>query len=282
MNAIDYAQPNIWEHIADVLAAIDVQPSTNCGRVHCEPGWRWHPHLSDYDLWFVVRGHGSMRIGDQHYEIQPGSLFVLRPGDVGHAEQDPDHRLTVVYIHLDMRVPDDTARTLPGGAWLPSRCIPFQDATHIDALLTRAVRLMEMRQPLAAVEARFVVQQALVAIYQQDARNHGVMGAQIDRRVEQVTSFIRSHPEARLSLEEAAAQSGLAPTYFSRLFSQEVGMSLRAFVLQIRLERARLLLEETTMSVGEIAVALGYSDVFLLSRQFKQHYGYAPSQIRRP
>jgi transcriptional regulator GlxA family with amidase domain len=48
------------------------------------------------------------------------------------------------------------------------------------------------------------------------------------------------------------------------------------------MERARLLLEETTMSVGEIAAALGYSDIFLLSRQFKQHYGYAPSQVRRP
>jgi AraC-like DNA-binding protein/quercetin dioxygenase-like cupin family protein len=282
MNAIDYTQPDIWNHVADVLATLDVQPSANCGRVHCEPGWRWQPRLSDYDLWFVVRGQGSMRLGDQHYAIQPGTLFVLRPGDVGHAEQDPNNRLTVAYMHLDMRATADAASALKNGAWLPSRCILFQDTAQIDALLTRAVRLMETRQRLAAVEARFVAQQALVAIYQQDARNHGVMGAQIDRRIEQVTNFIRSHPEARMSLEAAAARSGLAPTYFSRLFSQEVGMSLRAFMLQVRMERARLLLEETTMSVGEIAAALGYSDIFLLSRQFKQHYGYAPSQVRRP
>lgn len=282
MTAIDYTQPNTWDHVARVLDTIEVQPSTNCGRVHCEPGWRWRPRLSDYDLWFVVRGRGSMRIGEQRYSIQPGTLFVLRPGDVGHAEQDPDHRLTVVYIHLDMRAPGAEERRFVDENWLPSRCVPFQDTAHMDTLLTRAVRLMEMRQRLAAVEARFVLQQALVAIYQQDAVNHGVVGAQLDRRIELVTTYIRSHPEARMTLEAAAARSGLAPTYFSRLFSHEVGMSLRAFLLQVRLERARTLLEETTMSVGEIAAALGYSDVFLLSRQFKQHYGYAPSQVRRP
>lgn len=282
MMSIEYTQPHLWSRVAHLLDRIEVRPSTNCGRVDCEPGWRWRPRLSDYDLWFAVRGHGSMRVGGQQFPIRPGTLFVLRPGDVGHAEQDPDDRLTVVYMHADMRVPDDAARAFTHGAWLPSRCIPFQDAARMDTLLTRAVRLMELRQQLAAVEARFVLQQALVAIYQQDAMNHGVVGAQVDRRIEQVMAYIRSHPETRMTLDEAAAQSGLAPTYFSRLFSREVGMSLRTFLLQVRLERARTLLEETAMSVGEIAAALGYSDIFLLSRQFKQHYGYAPSQVRRP
>ncbi len=57
-------------------------------------------------------------------------------------------------------------------------------------------------------------------------------------------------------------------------------MSLRAFWLHVRLEQARTLLEETALSVGENAAALGYSDAFLLSRQFKQHDGYMPCQIR--
>lgn len=280
--SIDYSQPYVWTHVARVLDTVMVRPSPNCGRVQCAPGWQWRPRLDDYDLWFVVRGRGSMRIGDQQHSIAPGTLFVLRPGDVGHAEQDPDDRLTVLYLHFAMRAEEAAIHAFANSAWLPARCVPFQDAVHLDALLTRAVRLMETRQQLAAVEARFVLQQALVAIYQQDASNQGVAGAQLDRRVAQVTNLVRNHPEVRVTLNDAAAQSGLAPTYFSRLFSRELGMSLRAFVLQVRLERARLLLEETAMSVGEIAAALGYNDVFLFSRQFKQHYGSAPSQVRRP
>jgi len=62
------------------------------------------------------------------------------------------------------------------------------------------------------------------------------------------------------------------------LFAQAAGMSFRAFVLQARLQRARTLLDETTMSIGQIAQALGYEDVFLFSRQFKQQYGHSPAR----
>jgi transcriptional regulator GlxA family with amidase domain len=52
-------------------------------------------------------------------------------------------------------------------------------------------------------------------------------------------------------------------------------------MLQVRLERARTLLEETSMPIGQIAHALGYEEVFLFSRQFKQQYGYSPRQARQ-
>ena len=278
---IDYTRPGVWDWLAALLdTAIDPRPSTNCGRVQCEPGWHWRPQLLDYDLWLAVKGCGTMRIHDQSYPIQPGTLFFLRPGDIGWATQDPDDRLTVVYLHLEIAAP---RRDPPGdGGWLPSRCIPYQDPSAIDQLLTRAVRLMESRQRLAALEARLVVRQALIGIYQQDALNQGVTTARRDRRIEQVTAYLRGHPDRRLSLAEAAALVDLAPGYFSRQFTQAIGMSFRAFALQARMERARTLLDETTMPIGQIAQALGYEDVFLFSRQFKQQYGYSPRKTRRP
>lgn len=278
---IDYTRPDVWDWLAALLdMAIDPRPSANCGRVQCEPGWHWRPQLLDYDLWLAVKGRGTMRIHDQIYPIQPGTLFVLRPGDSGWATQDPDDRLTVVYLHLDIATPQNDC--LVDRGWLPSRCIPYHDFSTIDMLLTRAVRLMESRQQLAALEARLVVRQALIGMYQQDALNQGVTTAQRDRRIEQAMAYLRSHLDRRVSLAEAATLAGLAPGYFSRLFTQATGMSFRAFVLQARLQRARTLLDETTMSIGQIAQALGYEDVFLFSRQFKQQHGLSPRKIRRP
>jgi AraC-like DNA-binding protein len=231
-------------------------------------------------LWLAVKGRGSMRIHDQIYPIRPGTLFVLRPGDSGWATQDPADRLTVVYLHLDMATPRHDRPADRG--WLPSRCIPYHDPSAIDLMLTRAVRLMESRHQLAALEARLVLRQALIGIYQQDALNQGVTIAWRDRRIEQVTAYLRGQLDRRVSLAEAAALAGLAPGYFSRLFTQATGMSFRAFVLQARLQRARTLLDETTMSIGQIAQALGYQDLFLFSRQFKQQYGHSPRKLRRP
>ena len=278
---IDYTRPGIWDWLAALLdTAIAPQPSTNCGRVQCEPGWNWHPQLLDYDLWLALKGRGTMRIQDQSYPIQPGTLFFLRPGDIGWATQAPDDRLTVVYMHLEIAAPSHDL--LGDSGWLPSRCIPYDDSSAIDQLLTRAVRLMESRHQLAALEARLVVRQALIGIYQQDALNQGVTTARRDRRIEQAMTYLRGHPDRRISLAEAAELVALAPGYFSRLFTQATGMSFRAFALQARLERARTLLDETTMPIGQIALALGYEDVFLFSRQFKHQYGYSPRKTRRP
>ncbi|MEU7458336.1 helix-turn-helix domain-containing protein [Streptosporangium roseum] len=56
---------------------------------------------------------------------------------------------------------------------------------------------------------------------------------------------------------------------------------MRAFAVQARLERARFLLEETTLRVGEVARALGYTDVVLFTRQFSRYAGVSPSGYRR-
>jgi len=57
-------------------------------------------------------------------------------------------------------------------------------------------------------------------------------------------------------------------------------MSLREYTVKARLDRTRHLLTETSMTVGQIARALGYTDPFLLSRQFTRRFGVAPSRYR--
>lgn len=280
--SLDYRRPGVWDRLAATLErAAEPRPSPNCGRVDCAPGWRWRPRLTDYDLWLPVKGRGAFRLGERAYPVRAGTLLLLRPGDSGWATQDPADRLTVLYVHLDFFVPGQDRRAALDGAWLPSRAVPFADAARLDPLLTQIVRLMDTRQRLAATEAKLLLGQALLEVYRQDALNQGFATARLDPRVARVTARLRGHPEERPTLAEAAAASGLSPAYFSRLFKGETGASFREYVVRTRLERARHFLEETELSVGEIARALGYDDLFLFSRQFKAHYGYSPRQVRK-
>jgi AraC-like DNA-binding protein/mannose-6-phosphate isomerase-like protein (cupin superfamily) len=273
---IDYQQAQGWDYLAHILDQIRISTlSRACGRVQCEPGWSWQPRLRDFDLWLAVEGRGELSIAGQHYSIHAGDLFFLRPGDTGWATQDLNHRLRVLFLHFDLEAPAHAEH-----GWLPQRHIHFQDLLLIEPQLYQAIRLIEGNQPLAQTEARHVIQQCLVTIYRQAAANYGWHVPQHDARIEQIVNQLRSQPERRLALEEAAEQVGLAPAYFSRLFSQETGMNFRSFALHARLARARTLLEETNMPIGLIAQALGYEDVYLFSRQCKQHYGLSPLQVR--
>lgn len=279
---IDFHSPDAWDQLAErFLKHFDPRPSARCGRVECEPGWNWAFRLPDYDLWLAVGGSGTLCVNGTEYQVSPGTLFCLRPGDTGWAVHDPENRLTVVFLHFDFYAPGDERIVAPGERWLPSRCVPFDEFSGIDRLLTRTVRATLRRDPASTIEARSLLQLSLLEIYRQDARVRGASARTIDPRIEELIQYLRSRPSVRLSVEEAAARVGLSPDYFSRFFASQTGESYRAYVLRIRMERALLLLEETGMKVSEIAESLGYRDVYLFSRQFRSAYGFPPSQVRK-
>lgn len=277
---IDYAADDVWERLGVLLSDLEPRPAARCGNVRCEPGWQWRVDLVDYDLWLAVAGQGQFVLGGQRHVINPGTLFWLRPGDEGFARQNPDDPLVVIYVHFSFYpiASKDTAQLGPGV--LPSRHIPIQDFARLESLLARIVRLQQQPSPLSVVEARALLKLAVVEAYRQSAFNHGVTNVQPDPRIAHVLQQLHRHPAKRLSLPEAAELANLSPDHFSRLFKSHVGASFRQYSLDVRLDRARHLLEETTLTVSEIAQSLGYDDVFLFSRQCKAHFGSAPTHLR--
>lgn len=91
-----------------VLRSRIVRRRRNSGIVRCEPGWDWRPRpLSDYDLWHVVAGSGTISVNGTAYPAGPGDCFLLRPGDRIAASQHPDDRLTVIYVHFELAPADE-------------------------------------------------------------------------------------------------------------------------------------------------------------------------------
>lgn len=279
--SIDYAAPGAWDGLGVLFSRLDARPTARRGNVRCEPGWHWRVDLTDYDLWLAVAGRGQFRLAGSVYPVQPGTLFWLRPGDDGMATHDPADPLTVVYVHFDFFAAGGDARAAqvaPGR--LPGRHIPLTDAARMETLLARIVRLQQLPTPLSAVEARTLLHLALIDAYRQDAVNRGELNVRPDPRVATVLQRLHRAPADRLSLDEAAALANLSADHFSRLFRAQTGVPFRRYGVDVRLDRARHLLEETSMTVSEIAEALGYDDVFLLSRQCKARFGVAPTRLR--
>jgi AraC-like DNA-binding protein len=277
--SIDYASPGAWDGLGELFSRLDARPTNRRGNVRCGPGWLWQVDLTDFDLWLAVAGRGRFRLGGTTYPVQAGTLFWLRPGDDGLATQEPDDPLTVVYVHFDFFAAGGEAAAV-GPDRLPGRHIPLTDVARMESLLARIVRLQQLPTPLSAVEARTLLHLALIDAYRQDAVNRGELNVRPDPRVATVLQRLHRAPADRLSLNEAAGLANLSADHFSRLFRAQTGIPFRRYGVDVRLDRARHLLEETSMTVSEIAEALGYDDVFLFSRQCKARFGVAPSRLR--
>jgi transcriptional regulator GlxA family with amidase domain len=88
------------------------------------------------------------------------------------------------------------------------------------------------------------------------------------------------HLNQPVRVAELAAQANVSPSHYFALFKRVTGRAPIDYFIRRRMQRARALLDSTTASVKEIAVALGYNDPLYFSRVFKSVNLAAPTRYR--
>jgi transcriptional regulator GlxA family with amidase domain len=105
--------------------------------------------------------------------------------------------------------------------------------------------------------------------------------AGVSSRLQDIFEDIEDNLEEPLSRRALAARAGLSIRQLDRLFRASVSMSVRAYYLAARLDRAQMLLLQTNMTVLDIAVACGFQSASHFSRVYKTHFGHPPLGERR-
>ncbi|HXW92315.1 MAG TPA: AraC family transcriptional regulator [Terriglobales bacterium] len=102
----------------------------------------------------------------------------------------------------------------------------------------------------------------------------------MDRRIETAIGIMREELHRNLPVRELASEVHLSPWHFIRLFKAETSVSPKQYVLDLKMRQAEQLLDESFLSVKEIAATLGFEDRSQFSREFKKLRGCAPTEIR--
>ncbi|MGF1568848.1 MAG: helix-turn-helix transcriptional regulator [Nodosilinea sp.] len=77
-----------------------------------------------------------------------------------------------------------------------------------------------------------------------------------------------------------ASVINIRPTYFASLFKQGMGISPHQYVIQQRVERAKIILVKTNLEIADIALQVGFSSQSHLTQRFKRITGMTPKQVR--
>lgn len=99
--------------------------------------------------------------------------------------------------------------------------------------------------------------------------------------VEQCKDYIARHRTQKFSLEKVSEAVGKNASYLSRLFSEQTGMTMQDYAMNVRLENAANLLQYSNESIGEIAEYLNFSSQSYFGEKFKKKYGQTPVCYRR-
>ena len=101
------------------------------------------------------------------------------------------------------------------------------------------------------------------------------------RPVRKAKEYIQSHYGEPLTLEEVSEKVGLSPNYFSVLFKKTQGEGFARYLINVRIEQAKILLRETNYPVVEICRKVGYNDLKHFTQTFEKITEIKPSTYRK-
>ena len=96
----------------------------------------------------------------------------------------------------------------------------------------------------------------------------------------QAMELMQAHIEDIVSIDDLARLVGITRRQLERLFEKYLDATPSGFYMQLRLERARELLQQTGMGVTAVAVACGFSSASYFSRSYRAHFDISPKEDR--
>jgi AraC-like DNA-binding protein len=98
--------------------------------------------------------------------------------------------------------------------------------------------------------------------------------------MQKALKYINAHYAEEITLDDVAGAVFLSPTYFSKLFSEEMGCRFMAYLNKIRIEKSKLLLKNSDIPLVDIAGLVGYEDQSYFTKVFKRVTGLSPGKYR--
>ncbi|MCL2319402.1 MAG: AraC family transcriptional regulator, partial [Treponema sp.] len=100
------------------------------------------------------------------------------------------------------------------------------------------------------------------------------------KEIARAMEFIALHPGEKLGVQETAAHVGMSESYFSHIFKKETGINFVDYVNRIKMEKAAVLLETSTLKIADIASQVGIDNSNYFSVIFKKIIGCTPQEYR--
>ena len=224
---------------------------------------------------------GGRRLGSR---TRSGAITVIPEGHDGRWDMDGPVETSHVYIP-DRRLQAAAAQITGGGRVELVGRVGFEDPSA-----ARILELLSREVPNQEPSARLFVDQAIDLLCIHLVRAHSSFaalaleaprGGLADWQLRRVTQYMREHLAEEIGLDELAALVNLSRFHFCTAFRKATGQTPHNWLMILRIEEARRLLETPALAVTDVALAVGYQTPSSFAAAFRKLVGLTPSAYRR-
>lgn len=133
-----------------------------------------------------------------------------------------------------------------------------------------------LKHPMIEIESIRDVYSIIMAIVQTGSKSYIPTDKQA--KIAAATEYISQNYAQKITNDGLAELTGLSTVYFRKLFTEIMGVSPITYARQIRIEKAKEMLKSDYGTLSDMALSLGYANLYDFSRDFKKHTGTSPSK----
>ncbi len=245
-------------------------------------------HNHDYlEMALIMSGRGKYLIDGVVYDIEEGDLLILNPGVYHQAISEPSSPATEFFIGANDFCIEGMR---PNCLDLKSGPI-YKTGAELRQKLMRLCIAMSGEREAKLVGRYYMMQSYLTQFLLHVLRDeHEPVNSQnqysfdsINKNeiVSQIIEYFEQHYAEKISLDIISGNMYVSPFYISKIFKSVTGDTPIRYLIDIRLTKAKELLEQyPEMSIHEAASRVGYDDAYHFSKLFKKRFGTSPSGVR--
>lgn len=248
----------------------------------------WHREI---ELIYVIKGTINLGINDQPYIISAGEIVLIDGGELHYVLASPGSERIIYQFDLaffktmleqiDLPVLFGELPTLSRdwGAAVTDDIRQLLDQIYQEETNRLPGMTFEVRADLYKMLTRFIREVPRTKV--KTAVSQQVKSDEILARLDIVFRMVERRYTGHLTLEEVAAEIGYSQFYFTRFFKRNTGKTFITFLNDYRIDKAKWLLINSTLSVTEIISQVGFESDKTFYRLFKQSMAISPLAYRK-
>jgi len=234
---------------------------------------------NQFILIYCVDGQGEIRLNETVHTVSGDQFFII-PAGMPHAyRSDENNPWSIYWIHFSGN---------KAGIYSRFACQPQSIERSKTSRITDRIDLFsEIFRNLDrgfSTETLEYVNQCLphlLASFTHLSQFRLIKESGEKDPVAQGINFMLENLTKKLKLEEIAAETGLSASHFSRLFVNRTGHSPIDYFIQLKIQRACRLLDNSGWTIADISREMGFDDQFYFSRVFRKVMGMSPNEYRK-
>lgn len=225
----------------------------------------------DFELVYMLEGSANAVVEDKKYTLNKGQMLMVLSNQI-HSYSSERKNRALVHVFSADNVPSFARAVRDKNADDPI-FVPDDDVAeyYLKCCTDRAgERPFRYKSCLYGACGQFLAKCVLT-----DQKN------QSDGILHRMLAFISEHFREDITLEKLSSELGYEPHYLSRVFGRSVGMNIKKYINQYRVDQAKYMLLDSSESITEIALSSGFQSIRSFNRAFFENTGMTPQELRR-